>query len=148
MQLLEPKHCSTCHRSMVCLCCLIGDVVRGQLFFFLDLLSKFFLLFRFTLVMLLFSFLLLTSEVAEHEHKLMEENRRFQDFTRLHWEIKICWAKKEPIPYGEDAMQLVWKTQQQYFFFLGGVVSLFVPVMLCDMISSFVEIKFTSDHKI
>ena len=33
-------------------------------------------------------------------------------------------------------------------FFFGGVVSLFVPVMLCDMISSFVEIKFTSDHKI
>ena len=71
--------------------------------------------------------------IAEHEHKLLEDNRRFQDFVRLHWEIKICWAKKEPIPYGEDAMQLVWKTQQQYLFW-GGVVSLFVPVMLCDMI--------------
>ena len=57
--------------------------------------------------------------VAEHEPKLLEENRRFQDFVRIHWKIKICWAKKAPIPFGEDEMQLVWKTQ--HFFFGGGL---------------------------
>ena len=77
--------------------------------------------------------------IAEHEHKLLEDNRRFQDFVRLHWEIKICWAKKEPIPYS------LFGKHSSNTFFLGG---LSVCLFQWCYVTWFLGGVVTSDHKI
>ena len=51
------------------------------------------------------------AEVSEHEPELLPENKRFQRFIRIYWQIKICYAKDAPVPRDEEELQLyLWST--------------------------------------
>jgi len=46
------------------------------------------------------------AEVNEHEPELLPENKRFQRFIKIYWQIKIHCAKDEAVPRDEEELQL------------------------------------------